>query len=180
MTEGFNWGEQQKNATTVLIGDYPVVFAAVESKQSSNGKPQLAYTLKITSGQYVGRVIKGNITFSPENPTAVKMFFVQMAQLGFDETFFQGLQAQNVSLEEGFNRIAAQLQGLQITAELENRRWNEMDRESVKAFKRVGGAAIPTWGPASAAAAVALPVAAEAAPAVALAAPSTEPPADPF
>lgn len=170
MTEGFNWGEQRKNATTVLTGDFPVVFAAVESKKSSNGKPQLAYTLKITSGPYVGRTIKGQITFSPENPIALKMFFQQLDTLGFGEAFFAQLQAERLSVEEGFNRIASGLQGKQLTAELENKPFNNMDREVVKVFKNAGGAA----GFTAPAAAVALPAAVPAAVAV------SEPPADPF
>lgn len=171
MTDGFNWGEQRKNATTILTGDFPVIFAAAESKKSSNGKPQISYTLKITSGPYVGRTIKGQITFSPENPVALKMFFQQMDSLGFGEAFFAQLQAENLSVEEAFNRIASGLQGKQLTAELENKPWNGMDREVVKTFKNSGAATGFTTS-AAVAVPVALPAAVEAAP--------SGPPADPF
>jgi hypothetical protein len=187
MTQGFNWGEQRKAATLILEGDFPVVITEAVAGKSTNDKPQIKIKTKITSGPYVGRVNKSQFTYSPENPNAVKMFFGQMTALGLGDAFFNGLSG--FSQEEGFARIATELQGKQAIAVFANRPWGGSDRESIDGWKPLSGAPAAGFAPAAAtavalpaAAPLAVPAVAAAAAATALPAPTTAtpPPADPF
>lgn len=178
MTQGFNWGAQRKAATLILEGDFPVVITEAVAGKSSAGKPQIKVTAKITSGPYVGRTSKTQFTFSPESPGAQKMFFIQMTALGLGDAFFDSIS--HLTQEEGFNRIATELQGKQSIAVFKNKPWNGSDRESIDGWKPLAGA--PAAGgyapqPAMAATALATPLSA---PVAATVAPSTAPPADPF
>lgn len=184
MTQGFNWGEQRKAATTILEGDFPVIITEAVAGKSSGGKAQIKVKTKITSGPYVGRTANSQFTYSPENPNAVKMFFGQMTALGLGDAFFNGLSG--FTQEEGFARIATELQGKQAIAVYKGREWNGQMREGIDGWKPLSGAPAAGFAPA---AAVSLPAAQPAAVAAAVTSSvataqalstATPPPADPF
>lgn len=180
MTQGFNWGQQRKEATTILEGEFPVIITEAVAGKSSGGKPQIKVKTKITSGPYVGRTANSQFTFSPENPNAVKMFFAQMTSLGLGDVFFNSISS--LTQEEGFNRIATELQGKQAIAIYKGREWNNQLREGIDGWKPLSGPGAATGAPAAAVALpAATPLAAPAAAAAApVAAPATAPPDDPF
>lgn len=178
MSDTFNWGRNRKDATTILEGEFPVVITVAEATKSSTGKQMVKYTVKLTSGPYAGRTVKGQFTFSPESPVATKIFYAQLQILGLGDAFFG--QLSELSLEQGFARIATELQGKQATVILKNKPWNGQDKETIDGWKPLAGA--PAAGgyaaqPAMAAAALASPLPAAVAQPVAAA---SGPPADPF
>lgn len=178
MTQGFNWGEQRKAATTILEGDFPVIITEAVAGKSSTGKHQIKVKTKITSGPYVGRVANTQFTYSPENPNAVKMFYGQMTALGLGDAFFNGMNG--LTPEEGFARIATELQGKQAIAVYKGREWNSQMREGIDGWKPLTGApAAGGYAPQAAMAATALATPLPA-PVAAAAVTSTPPPADPF
>lgn len=128
MTE-IAWGKVRKDATTVLTGEFPVVFTEVVSKSSSNGKPMLSCKLKITSGTYVGRILYHNFTVSVESQPAMQMFFRHMEALGLGETFFDSIEGQ------GLAPVATALLGKEAVAVVESRPYQGVDRENITAWK---------------------------------------------
>lgn len=185
-----NWADMHKDATTALVGDFPVVIVETESKKTNDGtKDMIKFKAKVESGQYVGRTVFGQFTVSPESPAAMRMLFTHLAALGLDGAYF----AQNPTAPVA--QIARDLQGRSAIVTLGTRQWQGVDRENIEGWKPktlgVGGAlggtlaastavpadtpAVPAGQPLSAATPPA-----EATPAAATAEPSTAAPELPF
>lgn len=144
-----NWKDLRSSAMTVLTGEFPVVVVKAEAATSQNGKPMLKGSVKITSGTYVGREIRLQLTLSADNPIATKMFFLNLDAFGLGESYFDG--------NPSFAQIAADLLGREAIAVLAENEWNGVKSEQIKTLKKASGgftaAAVPV-----AAVAVALPV----------------------
>lgn len=131
-----NWSQMRQDATTVLTGDFPVVIVGSEGGKSQNGKPMIKLKLRVESGPYAGREVRNNMTLSPENPTAVKMFFLNLERLGLGAAYF------DANPDAEMVQIAADLLGRRAVVTLESRTWNGVASENVKTWKSAldGGA----------------------------------------
>lgn len=156
------------DATTILTGEFPVVLAKVEAKQSQNGKPMLKCKVVIESGAYVGREMTHNFVFSGDNPTARRIFFKDLGALGLDRDFFAG--------QPTMDMIAQALVGKRATVQI--REGKEFRGETREEF--YGWSAPTGFAPVGAY----TPPASSAVPDMSqipsTSVPSTEPPADPF
>lgn len=149
-----------KEATTILTGDFNVVFTEVTPTKSSTDKSMFKYKAKVEDGPHQGHVFYGQITVSPESTGAMRMFFGQMAALGADEAFFNSLP-DDISQEQADGLIAQKIEGARAQITVENRPYLGVDRESVKTIKApgpmTGGVASPMAGMTGSGATVAAP-----------------------
>ena len=87
-----NWGQLMKEsggaAEPLPNGDYDCKVAKAEAAKTSNGKLMFKLTFEVIAGPHTRRKIWDNQTVSPENPTALGIFFSQMKALGLDANFF--------------------------------------------------------------------------------------------
>jgi hypothetical protein len=124
----YNWGQMHQDATTVLTGEFPVVFVDAQIKKTNAGdKDMIKFVAKIESGSYVDRELQGNFTISPESHGAMRFFFTDMAKFGLDAAFF----ATNPTLQQ----IADALVGRRAVAVVGSREWNGREMESVESWK---------------------------------------------
>lgn len=93
MADEMNWGQLYDSAGSaddaLPPGDYEVEVTKAEAKTSKNGKPMYAVTCKVVSGPHAKRGVWHNIVVSPENPNAMRMFFLNMKAFGIGEDFFK-------------------------------------------------------------------------------------------
>lgn len=105
-----SWGalldEAGDTSFTVLpAADYDLKMVKVEAKMAkSSGKLMFSYTADVTSGPYKGRKLFGNLVVSPENPTALNIFFRQMAAIGVPRDFFTNNPSDSQVAEALLNR----------------------------------------------------------------------------
>lgn len=64
-------------------GTFPAVVTNAVADTTKNGKPMLKLTFKTSEGKVHGRLV-----YSPENPTAKRMWFKQLSNLGLVKEFF--------------------------------------------------------------------------------------------
>lgn len=74
---------------TIPESTYEAVVDRCEARTSAKGKTMFATMFKIDGGPNDGHPIWTNLTISPESPTALGIFFRQMAALGLDGAFFE-------------------------------------------------------------------------------------------
>lgn len=165
----FSFKELSKDANTIVTGEQGVVITKTESAKSQGGKAMIKCDLKITAGPYAGRVIKHNFTMSPENPTAVKMFFIAMKALGLGPEYFDN--------DPTMEQVAGDLLGRTAVAVLEENVWQGVAREQVKSWKPGDGVALAPSAMSLPAAATTLPTVAARPAAVET---SEDAPEDPF
>ena len=72
-------GDASEDFEVLPAADYDMKVVKAEAKQTKTGKLSFALRSEVTSGPYKGRLIFSNLTLSPENPTALGIFFRQMA-----------------------------------------------------------------------------------------------------
>jgi hypothetical protein len=116
------------------IGDYDVEVAKSEATTSSNGKPMIKVTMKVTAGPYEKRSVLNQFVMSQDNPVALSIFFRHMKAFGLTEDWFMALGAQG-SLEP----VANALVGRRARLTLGHREWQGETRNEVKAVKPYTG-----------------------------------------
>lgn len=130
MSEGINWLDMHKHATTALEGEFPVVIVeASVAKTLDQSKDMIKCRVKIESGPFVDRPINVNFTISPDSPVAMRILFSHWAILGLDAKYFAANP--NATLEQ----IAQSLVGRRATAVVAERDWNGRKFEDIKEWK---------------------------------------------
>lgn len=141
----YNWSEMQKEATVVLEGEFSITVVKSDAVKSQNGKDMIKAQFKIDSGTYAGRKLFSNFVISPESPSAMRMFFNQLAVFGLDAAFFASIAGQPPAA------IASALDGRKAIAILKKGQWNGQDREEIIGYKPAlgghgGGTFVPGLG----------------------------------
>ena len=150
-------------------GDYDFVIVKSTAEQTKNSKTMYKVQCKVESGPYKDRTVWNNFVISPENPTALSIFFRQMNILGLDRTFWM--------TNPSDHHVAEQLQGKRFRGQVAIRSYNGSESNEIKQFytPKVAPAG-PGSGPSAPAAAPAAgPAAPAPAPAPAFAAPPPAP-----
>jgi hypothetical protein len=147
-------------------GDYDLVIKEAKATQSANGKTMYVVTTEVMNGPHAKRRVWHNFVITPDNPNALTWFFRNMGVLGLTREYF----ASNPS----DHQVAEALVGRQFRGQVVIRKWQNQDKNEIKAFYTAGGApsgftpsvsAAPAPAPAPATVAPApVPVAAAAAP----------------
>lgn len=132
--ETVDWESLYDSSTTVLEGDFNVVVTEAVAGLASDGKKkQIKVTVRITDGAFAGRTVKSQFTMSPENPTAMKIFFLNLGALGIDKAYFG--QQPRPTMQD----IARDILGRRVTVELAKRTWNGIESENIKNWKPLEG-----------------------------------------
>jgi hypothetical protein len=162
-----NFGELMKAAgplEALPVGDYDVVCKSADATTTKNGeKSMIKAKFSVESGPHAGRTIYWNAVISPENATALRIFFVQMEALGLNSAFFSS----SPSLEA----VAQNLVGKRAKFNIAHRLYNGQTQVDVKRVSPAGASAAGGLGnfgglPASPAPAAPAPIPAPAAPPV--------------
>lgn len=128
MTE-IDWASLQKEAEDVLVpdGEYPLIVLDATATQASTGKPMIKLVLAIIEGPKKDRKIYTQLTLSPENPVALKMWFQQLAAFGIGPEFF----ATKPTMEQ----LATALKNRGVVAKIGQREWQGSNRNNVESYK---------------------------------------------
>ena len=126
-----NWGQLMKEsggaAEPLPNGDYDCKVTKAEAAKTSNGKLMFKLTFEVIAGPSTRRKIWGNQTVSPENPTALGIFFSQMKALGLDANFF--------GAQPSPDQVAAAMEGRFARVNVGQRTWQGQLRNEVKSIK---------------------------------------------
>lgn len=174
------------NTGDVRVADGTYVFqvAEAEFRESNQGKPQFRFRAVVESGPEAKKSATQFITFTDDNPMAVRMFWVNMEQFfGFTEAYWTTNPAPEA--------VAAAMVGKRFEAKISGREVGDRTYDNFTGVKFLGGGVQPAAAPVPAAAppvpaatAPAAPAAPAppAAPAAAVPAPPAPPtaPAPPF
>lgn len=145
-----NWSALQTTAAkagTVPDGDYDLVVVESKATTSSNGKPMLKVKFRVANGPHQDVPIWWNGVVSAESAMAMRMFFMNMAALGVESSFF----ASNPSMDV----LAGAIMGRNVRATVATSTWNGVERNEIKSLKALAstgpsapgapsGAAIPS------------------------------------
>ena len=126
-----NWGQLMKEsggaAEPLPNGDYDCKVTRAEAAKTSNGKLMFKLTFEVIAGPHTRRKIWGNQTVSPENPTALGIFFSQMKALGLDANFF--------GAQPSPGQVAGAMEGRFARVNVGQRTWQGQLRNEVKSIK---------------------------------------------
>ena len=107
-------------------GDYDFVIVKSTAEQTKNSKTMYKVQCKVESGPYKDRTVWNNFVISPENPTALSIFFRQMNILGLDRTFWM--------TNPSDHPVAEQLQGKRFRGQVAIRSYNGSESNEIKQF----------------------------------------------
>lgn len=131
----FDWGAlmEKSGGDFELIpnGQYAAQVTKCEPKTSKNGKLMFKATFKITAGKHTGRTIINNIVLSPENPNAVRAFFINLQNLGIDPEFLKMTPAPEPA------QIAAKMVGAVCVIEIGSHEFNGTERNDVTRISKM-------------------------------------------
>jgi hypothetical protein len=172
-----NWSELIKEAADsgstsyepLPDGDYELKVLEAEAKQAQSGKTMFAIKCQVQGGANANRLVWDNLVVSPDNATALGIFFRKMSALGLTKEAFFDKNPTNVQIEQA-------MLGRSFRGQIGSRTYNGQKRNEIKNY--YPSAATTTAAPVQAAAAPAPAPAPSAAPAPAPA-PSSAP-AAPF
>lgn len=169
-------------------GVYDLKVVEASDTTTQTGKAMFKVKAEVQSGPHARRLVWDNLVISPDNGTAMNIFFSKMYALGLNKEFFAQGPANS--------QVAAALNNRVFRGQIGSRVWNGETRNEIKRYMPlgdsaqapVGSAPAPAPAPSSAPAPAPAPAVASAppapapAPAPAVAAPVAEsaPPAPPF
>ena len=89
-----NWGDALESADgsdfeLLPRADYNFKVTEASHKVSSTGKDMFEMKCTVVDGPHKGRVLYSNQVVSPDNPTAMGIFFRKMGALGLKADFFR-------------------------------------------------------------------------------------------
>jgi hypothetical protein len=131
-----NWGEMLETSGGAFEplpkSTYNVLVKTSEATKTTTDKLMFKVIFTVDGGPYNGRTLYHNIVVSPENPNAMRMFFLNMKTFGLDADFF--------SMEPMPEQIAAAMIGRAATVAVDHRLYQGQWRENVKTLMpRAGG-----------------------------------------
>jgi hypothetical protein len=133
MTE-IDWSALQKEAETAGLlpdGKYPTIVTKADAVTSSTGKPMIKLKLAVVEGPLKDRPLWTQLTLSPENPIALRMWFMQLKAFGIGQEFF----ATKPSMET----LASTLVNRGCVVTVSTREWAGSDRNSVDKIEAFTG-----------------------------------------
>lgn len=167
-------GETNNNYEPLPDGDYELVVVEGVAKVTQSGKTMFSVKTQVEAGPHAKRLVWDNLVVSPDNPTALGIFFRKMSAMGLGKEFFDS-NPTNAQIEQA-------LAGRKFRGQIGSRTYNGQKRNEIKNYYPVQTAATPQTAAAPAASpspAAAPPPPAAPAPTTAESAPSAAP-AAPF
>lgn len=112
-------------------GDYDFVVKDAESKTASTGKQMYVIKAEIQGGPHNGRLVWHNFVLVNDNPTALGIFFRNMATLGLTAEYFRQNPADH--------HVADALKNRRFRGQLGIKKYQGQDRNEIKAFFPASG-----------------------------------------
>jgi hypothetical protein len=113
------WGALMKDAKVaaepVPEGEHPVKITDCQATNASTGKLMFKLVAEILEGPAAKRKVYGNLVLSPENSTALAMFFKNMTAIGLGDEFF--------AQEPNPDQVARNCIGRQARVVIKHREW---------------------------------------------------------
>jgi hypothetical protein len=126
---------------------YDLQVSKADVKQASTGALMISARLTIVSGPYANRVLFTNFVLSLDNPTALAIFFRNLAAFGMDDSFFETLSgAESDDPSVGLQAIANSLVDRMARGEVSTRTYQGTERNEITQFARAQGTGAPTFG----------------------------------
>lgn len=104
-------------------GAYDLVVIKADAKMTSTQKEMFALTMEVETGAHAKRRVWTNMVISPDSPTAMGIFFRQMAALGLDRKFFAS--------EPSNDAICRALTGRRAKGTVGIKKWQGQDRNEI-------------------------------------------------
>lgn len=114
-------------------GDYDAECISADAVTSSTGKPMIKCKFEVLTGPHAKRKFFNQFVVSTESEVALAMFFRHMKAFGLDESFFAAVG------QGGLAPVATSLLGRRAKFTLGIRKWQDEDRNEVKAVKPLAG-----------------------------------------
>ena len=115
-----------EDLTPLPPADYDFEITKSEAKQSGNGKQMWKITCRVISGPYQGRLVWSQLVLSPENPTALGIFFRQMAAIGIGKEYF--------AKDPSDHQLAEELIGKKFRGQIGIKAYQGTDRNELKSY----------------------------------------------
>jgi hypothetical protein len=101
-----NWSDLVNDAGSAATsyeplpdGDYDLKVLEATTTTSATGKTMFKVKAEVQTGPHAKRLVWDNLVISPENPTALGIFFSKMAALGLPREFFTNNNPTNAQIE---------------------------------------------------------------------------------
>lgn len=142
--------DAKKASEPITQGQHRVRIIDATAGQSSTNKLMFTIKTEIIDGPDVKRKMTTNLTVSPENGTALAIFFQNMAAIGIPQSFFEQ--------EPTPDHIAAAMIGREVTVVVKHETWQGVLRGKIDRWLNTGPAVpgVPT-GPVAPGAVVGAP-----------------------
>lgn len=128
-----SWGDLLNDAggsgdsfDPIPAGDYDFTIAQADATQTSNGKTMYKVRAKVEAGPHADRLVFDQFVISPENPTALGIFFRQMNVLGLNREFFAGNPSDH--------HVAEALIGKRFRGQVQIKTWQGQERNEIKQY----------------------------------------------
>ncbi len=115
------------NYEPIPDGDYEFVVVEAPVKQTSSGKTMFALKAQVSGGAFDKRLVWDNMVVSPENSTALGIFFSQMAAMGLQK---EGFFDRSPSVEQ----ISQALSGRRFRGRVSTRTYNGKKSNEIKNY----------------------------------------------
>lgn len=129
-----NWGDLVKEAGAsagnyepLPDGDYDFKVLEAKATVSASGKTMFKIKAEVQGGAHNKRLVWDNLVVSPENPSALGIFFSKMAALGVPREFFTNNNPSNAQIE-------ASIDGKFFRAQVGSRTWQGNKQNEIKKY----------------------------------------------
>ena len=136
------------NFTPIPSGDYEFVVVEAPLKTTSTGKIMFSVKAQVQGGAHDKRLVWDNFVVSPENSTALRIFFEQMSAMGLNQAGF-------FEREPSPEQISSAMAGRRFRANVGTKIYNGQTRNEIKKYYAVQNAPAPVAAAAAAAPAAA-------------------------
>ena len=133
-----NWGDLVKDAgegtsfEPLPDGDYDLTIVEAVAKVSQSGKTMFAVKAQVQNGAHSKRLVWDNLVVTPDNSSALGMFFRKMGALGLGRDFFASSPS-NAQIEQA-------MQGRSFRAQIGSRVWQGQKKNEIKMYFPAGAA----------------------------------------
>ena len=136
-----NWADLIKDAgesasyEPLPDGDYDLVVLEATAKVTQSGKTMFSTKSQVESGAFAKRLVWDNLVVSPDNSTALGIFFRKMAAMGLNRDFFDRAPS-NAQIESA-------LVGRKFRGQIGTRTYNGNKSNEIKNYYPATASAAP-------------------------------------
>jgi hypothetical protein len=123
------------NYEPIPDGDYEFTVVEAPVKETSTGKTMFALKAQVEGGAFDKRLVWDNMVISPENSTALNIFFSQMSAMGLTREFFDR--------KPEVAQISQALTGRRFRGRVTTRTYNGKKSNEIKNYYPSQGGSVP-------------------------------------